>query len=240
MGTEKKITVSWSGGKDSALALYRILREGDFDVVHLHTIINEETRRVGMHGIPEALIDDQANALGIPLLKCYLPASESHEDYERLIGELYSGFAAGGISHVVFGDIFLEDLKQFREKHLASNKLSGIFPLWGISSDALLHEFLDSGFKTLVCATNESCFNGGILGTVISRGFEKALPHGVDPCGENGEFHTFLFDGPIFHRPVAWRLGEVVSRSYHYQVKDADGTVRPWSSKFYFQEVLFQ
>lgn len=240
MDTEKKITVSWSGGKDSALALFRILREGDSDVVHLHTIINEETRRVGMHGIPEALIDDQANALGIPLVKCYLPASETHEDYERLIGELYSGFTSNGVSHVVFGDIFLEDLKQFREKHLASNNLSGIFPLWGIPSDVLLHEFLDSGFKTLVCATNEPCFNGGILGTVISRGFEKVLPPGVDLCGENGEFHTFLFDGPIFHRPVAWRLGEVVTKLYHYQVKDSDGTVRPWSSKFYFQEVLSQ
>jgi uncharacterized protein (TIGR00290 family) len=238
MGSKKKITISWSGGKDSALALYRILQQQDVQVIHLHTIINQETRRVGMHGIPESIIDRQAEAIGFPLVKGYLAGSEDHVAYESLIHEMYTRFASEGITHVVFGDIFLGDLRGYRERLLSHHGLAGLFPIWEVPSNVLLNEFIAAGFRTMVCAANEACFEHGILGKVIAEDFIASLPVGADPCGENGEFHTFLFDGPIFKLPVAWTLGEVVRKTYDYQVRDERGEVKQCLSVFYFQEVL--
>jgi uncharacterized protein (TIGR00290 family) len=238
MDSKKKITISWSGGKDSALALYKVLRRQEGQVIHLHTIINQETRRVGMHGLPESLIDRQAEALGVPLVKGYLASSEDHAAYELLIHEMYTRFANEGITHVVFGDIFLADLKNYRESLLLRHGLVGLFPIWNVPSNTLLDEFVAAGFRTLVCATNELCFEHGILGKVISEDFGKSLPAGTDPCGENGEFHTFLFDGPLLKWPVAWRLGAVVQKTYDYQVRSESGEIKQCLSVFYFQEVL--
>lgn len=238
MDPRKKVTISWSGGKDSALALYRILQQKEFQVVHLHTIINEETRRVGMHGISESLMDRQAQSMGFPLVKAYLAGSEDHAAYESLIHEMYTGFAREGIAYVVFGDIFLKDLRSYRERLLSPHALTGLFPIWDVPSNILINEFIAAGFKTLVCAANEKCFEYGALGKIISESFVESLPPGVDPCGENGEFHTFLFDGPMFKLPVDWTLGKVIERSYDYQVRDEQGEIKRCLSVFYFQEVL--
>jgi uncharacterized protein (TIGR00290 family) len=238
MTLKKKVTVSWSGGKDSAFALYKILQTGEYDVVALHTIINEQTRRVGMHGIREELMDQQANALGLPLTKLYLETSESHNAYNSLLKNYYQRCADDKIEGIVFGDIFLEDLKQFRESLLASSGLKGIYPLWKMDTKELIHDFLQSGFRTVICAANSALFSEQQLGETISQKFIEQLPTGVDPCGENGEFHTLVYGGPLFKRPLTFKRGEVVKKSYSFKKIDEKGRSETVESSFWFQDLL--
>jgi len=234
----QKITVSWSGGKDSAFALYKILNEDKYDVVSLHTIINEETKRVGLHGVREELIDLQAEQIGIPLQKIYLESSESHTAYEIVLRSFYKHCTTNGISAVVFGDIFLEDLKKYREELMKESRLVPIFPLWQNDSARLIKEFIDAGFKTLICSANSKFFSPDELGKTIDQQFLETLPAEVDPCGENGEFHTFVYDGPIFKKPLSCWCGEVVSKTYVYQQKKEDGSTTKLESEFLFQDLL--
>jgi uncharacterized protein (TIGR00290 family) len=237
MDLKKKVTISWSGGKDSAFALYRILHQREYDVVSLHTVINADNRRVGLHGVPEDLIAQQAAALGLRLEKIYLTTSDQHGEYETLMTSFYDECSRSGIQAVVFGDIFLEDLKTYREKLLAPSGLTGIFPLWGIETTKLMREFIDAGFKTLICAADKKYFSAEEMGRTIDGHFVTNLPAGVDPCGENGEFHTFVYDGPIFHRPVLFEVGEVVERSYSYKMTDSDGSLKTAKSCFLFKDL---
>jgi uncharacterized protein (TIGR00290 family) len=234
---KKKITISWSGGKDSALALFKIIGSGEYDIQHLHTIIDSKTKRVGLHGVREELVELQAKSLQIPLVKVYLQSSEDLREYENLVKALYKRFHDEGVTHILFGDIFLEDLKLYRETLLKESGLIPLYPLWQERSEKLIFEFLDCGFKTILCSTNEKCFQVGLLGKVISRKFIKLLPDGTDPCGENGEFHTFVFDGPIFKKRLSFKSGGVMSREYSYSVKVGD-LIENRKSFFYFQELL--
>lgn len=238
MDSKKKVTVSWSGGKDSAFALYRILQSKTYEVVHLHTVVNEATKRVGMHGIREALIDRQAAALGLPVQKIYLESAETHEAYDALMRSFYGACAVQQIDAVVFGDIFLEDLKQYRDQLLSSSGLQAEYPLWQEDTTQLIHEFVEKGFKTKVCAANAICHQQGLLGKTIDRSFIESLPEGVDPCGERGEFHTFLYDGPLFKHPVSFNPGETVRKTYNYRVTNTKGEIENQESVFWFQELL--
>lgn len=238
MDLKKKVTISWSGGKDSAFALYHVLQSGTYEVAGLHIVINEETKRVGMHGVREALIERQAEALGLPLTKLYLESSESHGAYQQLMRSFYQQCVNHNIDAVVFGDIFLEDLKIFREALLRPSGLQGIFPLWQRDTGAMITDFIHCGFKTLICAANATYFPPAQMGKTIDDAFVRQLPAAVDPCGERGEFHTFVYDGPFFKIPVAYERGEVVSKTYTYHKTDDKGGSEKIETTFLFQDLL--
>lgn len=210
----KKISLSWSGGKDSAFALYKVLQAKELEVKSLHTSFNEALRRVGMHGTPESLIEAQAKAAELPLEKILIPSDSTNKSYEGAMLEYYYSLKEKGIEAVVFGDIFLEDLKLYREELLAKAGLRGIFPLWQQNTQQLIQEFLQAGFKTAVCAADAKYFTKEAAGKVIDQAFIGSLAEGVDPCGERGEFHTFVFEGPIFQHPIPYQSREVLHKSY--------------------------
>jgi uncharacterized protein (TIGR00290 family) len=235
---KQNVTISWSGGKDAAFALHKILATGLYNVVHLHTVIGATTRRVGLHGVREELIDDQAACLGLPLHKLYLTEAPDHGAYETLMQDFYRECTAAHIDAVIFGDIFLEDLRAYREAMLHAVGLKGIYPLWDIPSEKLLHDFLAAGYKTVLCSANASWFMPGRLGVTLDNTFAASLPAGVDCCGENGEFHTLVYDGPLFKKPLSFRAGEVVKRSYNFQKVSATGEPEPSSLDFWFRDLV--
>ncbi len=234
---KKRVAVSWSGGKDSAFALYKILTNPEYEVDSIHTVFDSESRRVGMHGIRESVIEAQAETIGLRLEKLYMDASESHDAYTTLMANYYRTLKVRGVDAIVFGDIFLEDLKKFRDDLLVDAGLSGIYPLWKIDSDILIHDFINLGFKTLVCAANGKYFSKAALGRTIDEKFLADLPIGVDPCGENGEFHTFVYDGPVFAEPVRVKTIEVVARDYKFKFVDDGGDIHETVTPFLFCEV---
>lgn len=209
-----KAIFNWSSGKDSALALYKILKEEKFEVTSLLTSINKEFQRISMHGVHVSLLEKQAESLGFPLIKMELPKEPTMEEYRELMNKMMNDLKSQGITHSVFGDIFLEDLKKYREDQLRSIGMEGVFPLWKINTTDLIREFLDLGFKTIVVCVNETYLDKSFAGRIIDEDFIKDLPENVDVCGENGEFHTFTFNGPLFKNPVEFEIGEIVKKTY--------------------------
>jgi uncharacterized protein (TIGR00290 family) len=208
----KKTLLSWSGGKDSARALYEIQKGSDYGVAALLTTLTEDYDRISMHGVRRVLLERQADALGLPLQKIYIPKDATNGLYEsRLRASLEEGLR-GGIDTVAFGDIFLEDLKQYREKNLAQLGMKGLFPIWKRDSRELASSFIQLGFKAVVVCVDSKALEQSFVGKVIDQDFLRRLPGGVDPCGENGEFHSFVFDGPIFMGKVGYAVGETVFR----------------------------
>jgi uncharacterized protein (TIGR00290 family) len=238
MGSVKKVTISWSGGKDSAFALYKILASGEYEVANLHTIINSENKRVGLHGVHESLIEMQARSIGIPLVKLYLKNSDNNESFEALTRSFYARCVREDINSVVFGDIFLEDLKSYRESLIKEAGLQSIFPLWQINSLNLVEDFINTGFQTLICSADTAHFGKKHLGLSIDHSLIASLPASVDPCGERGEYHTFVVDGPIFKKPIHVSKGEVVLRWYDYQKKNADSSIEKRRASYWFQELF--
>lgn len=208
----KSAVAFWSGGKDSGLALDRVRRAGAYDIVALITTVSEEHRRVAMHGVREELIDRQAQAIGIPLHKMYVAGQGSNGDYVPALRRALQHFKARGVADVVFGDIFLEDLRQWRENLLNDLGMAGLFPLWRHDTYRLAEEFIERGFKAVVCCVNDPQLKVSDVGSELDAAFFRSLPDGVDPCGENGEYHSFVYDGPIFRRPVSFAVGETVYR----------------------------
>jgi len=214
-----RILMLWSSGKDSAMALYEILQSGEFEVVALLTTISEEYKRISHHGVREALLDAQASAIGLPLEKVYLPSNNSrpctNEVYEGIMEGVLRKYQAQGVTAVGFGDLFLEDLRAWRENNLARLGLRGIFPIWKRDTSALANQIISCGFKAYL-----SCVEGKVGPGFVGRAFDEALladlPPGIDPCGEYGEFHSFVYDGPIFKRPVGVRVGQTVMRDGRY------------------------
>lgn len=209
-----KAIFNWSSGKDSALALYKILREDQLEIISLLTSINKEFQRISMHGVPVSLLEKQAESLGFPLIKMELPKEPTMVEYRDIMSKTMTGIKAKGITHSIFGDIFLEDLKKYREEQLETIGMTAVFPLWKKNTTELIYEFLDLGFKTIVTCVNETYLDKSFAGRIIDQDFIKDLPGNVDPCGENGEFHTFTFDGPIFKNPVLFHIGERVKKTY--------------------------
>ncbi|MPS66481.1 MAG: diphthine--ammonia ligase [Chryseobacterium sp.] len=209
-----KAIFNWSSGKDSAFALYKTLQEDQFEITSLLTSINEKFQRISMHGVHVSLLEQQAKSLGFPLIKMELPKEPSMEEYREIMSKTMNQIQSQGITHSIFGDIFLEDLRKYREDQLQSIGMNGVFPLWKIDTTALIHEFLELGFKTIVTCVNETYLDKSFAGRIIDHDFIKDLPENVDPCGENGEFHTFTFDGPIFKNPIDFEIGEIVKKTY--------------------------
>ncbi|KZE67189.1 hypothetical protein AWM68_04845 [Fictibacillus phosphorivorans] len=204
----KRIVVSFSGGKDSILALHRLQTSGEWEIDSLVTTLTEDYDRTTMHGVRYELLKQQAESLGIPLRIVWIPRNCSNEVYQERMQKAVNGILADGVHHMMFGDIFLEDVKVYREKMLKGTGLTPIFPLWGEQSDAIIAEFLEKGFKTVVCCSDTDKIDASFTGRVLDKQFIEEFPAEHDICGENGEFHTFVFDGPNFSIPVAYQLGE--------------------------------
>lgn len=232
----KPAVFCWSGGKDSALCLYKVLRSGEYDVKLLLTTVNEQFRRISMHGVREALLDAQASALGIPLIKIYVNEGTNAE-YERKMEEALLGFKAQGISDIIFGDIFLEDLRKYREDNLVKVGMNAVFPLWKQNTTRLLQEFLLLNFKTVICCSNDAYLGEEWVGRVIDEKFIADLPKNVDPCGENGEYHTFCFEGPIFKDPIRISLGEKIYKPLVIKTTDDCNLPASQTKGFWFCEL---
>ena len=209
-----KAIFNWSGGKDSSLALYKIQQAQEYDINCLLTSVNEQFQRISMHGVRVGLLDLQAESIGLPLIKMQIPEMPTMEAYENVMAATLADLKNKGASASIFGDIFLEDLRAYRENKLAEIGLKGVFPLWKIPTDVLVREYIDLGFKSIITCVNEKYLDKSFSGRLIDDAFLKDLPTNVDPCGENGEFHSFVFDGPIFKKPIAFTKGEVVYRTY--------------------------
>jgi uncharacterized protein (TIGR00290 family) len=214
MPEKEKVLLSWSGGKDSASAFHEISQDLRYEIVGLLTTVTEDYRRISMHGVREALLEQQARSIGLPLSKVLISKNGSNEEYESQMKEALLKFQQSGVNTVVFGDIFLEDIRKYREGNLARVGMKGVFPIW--KKDNLPQTFIDSGFKAIVTCIDAKALNKKFVGRLIDREFLDELPAGIDPNGENGEFHSFVFDGPIFHQKIDFILGEVVHRDGFY------------------------
>ena len=205
-----------------------------------------------MHGVRVELLERQAQNIGLPLQKVEIPEMPTMEIYDSIMSRTLAALKSEGATASVFGDIFLEDLRTYRENRLAEVNLEGIFPLWKISTTELLHEFIDLGFKTIIVCVNEKYLDKSYAGRIIDHDFIKDLPSGVDPCGENGEFHTFVFDGPIFKEPIPIVTGELVYRKYSPEKTADDNTssydcdsgkdkvTTPYDYGFWYRDILLQ
>ncbi len=217
-----KTYINWSGGKDSSLALFYIMQENKYDVSLLLTSINAVHNRVSMHGVRRALLQAQSKSLNIPLSTIELPEEPDMAAYEFILNKKINTLQVQGFTHTVFGDIFLEDLRKYREDKLEMVAIKAIFPLWKINTMQLMKDFLAVGFKAIVVCVNEQYLDKSFCGRMIDEQFVKDLPAGVDVCGENGEYHSFVFEGPIFTTPIAFTKGELVHKEYKAPENTAD------------------
>ena len=199
------------------MALYELERDERYEVASLLTTVAEGHGRISHHGVRTELLERQAAAIGIPLNVIELPGeSVSNEVYEALMKSAMLAYADAGISTVAFGDIFLQDLRDYRERNLAKVDMRAVFPLWQRDTRALIGAFIELGFRARLACIQEEKLDRSFAGRAIDEAFVRDLPDGVDPCGENGEFHTFVWDGPIFRAPVPIEVGEVVLRDVRY------------------------
>lgn len=206
--------MNWSGGKDAALCLHRVLRHAECDIASLLTTVNRHYGRVSQHGVRVELVEEQAAQIGLPLETIEMPRYPSMETYDRLMAETLSRFKDREITTAIFGDILLEDLRAYREEKLETAGFRGVFPLWKKPTDRLVREFLAAGFKAVIVCVNEQHLGKSFAGREFDEALLDDLPDGVDLCGENGEFHTFVYDGPLFKRPVNFTIGETIHRTY--------------------------
>lgn len=211
---------NWSGGKDSTLALYYCLKDPGLNIRYLVTTINDAVDRVSMHGVRTELLIMQAESIGIPLYQIRLAEMPDMETYDKVMSIHLNRFKSEGITHAVFGDIFLEDLKAYRDNQLAKVGMTGIYPLWKRNTAELIREFLALGFGTVIACVQQNLKQ--VAGLQITTDLIKSLPAGVDACGENGEFHTFTFKGPIFKNEIKCKTGELVYKTYNVPESDKD------------------
>ncbi|TGE23171.1 diphthine--ammonia ligase [Hymenobacter metallicola] len=206
--------MNWSGGKDSALALYHALHDPRYEVRHLLTSVNSHYQRVSMHGVRVELLDAQARQIGLPLTKLELPEAPDMAQYEQQMRATLAPLQAQGMHHAIFGDIFLEDLRRYREEQLARVQMQAVFPLWQQTSAEILRQYLSLGFRAIIVCVNEQHLAASFCGRLLDEEFLRDLPPGVDPCGENGEYHSFVFEAPYFRAPIAFERGDLVRRTY--------------------------
>lgn len=205
--------MSWSSGKDSAWALHALRTGAEVEIVGLLTTINREHSRVAIHGVRERLLEMQADALGLPLTKVFIPNPCSNAQYERAMSDALDRAKRGGVTAVAFGDLFLEDIRRYREEKLAPTGIEPLFPIWGQKTDQLARDMVDAGLRAYVTCVDTSQLDRSFAGRTYDRQMLEALPAGVDPCGENGEFHTFAYCGPMFSREIEVKPGALVERS---------------------------
>lgn len=210
--TARRALLSWSGGKDSCLALHDVLQSGELRIESLLATVTRDYGRVSMHGVCRVLLAQQASSLGLPLAEVAIPKDADNADYESQMGDALALWRDRGVDATIFGDLFLEDVRAWREELLARHGLRGIFPLWGRDTREVFRDFVGREFKAVVVCLDPAKLDPSFAGRLLDASFLADLPSSVDPCGENGEFHTFVFDGPIFRVPVRFRPGEIVCR----------------------------
>jgi uncharacterized protein (TIGR00290 family) len=244
---KEKAVFNWSGGKDSAFCLHKVLQEQHYDILCLLTTISEPYQRVSMHGVRVELLDIQAGRTGLSLLKVRIPEMPSMEIYDTTMATALLDLRSQGVSTSVFGDIFLEDLRKYREDKLAEVNLKGVFPLWKIPTVKLIREFIDSGFKAITTCVNDKYLDRNFVGRIIDDAFLNDLPGNVDPCGENGEYHSFVFDAPLFSKPVEFEKGEIVHRKYAAATQQEQSTAdanaagnpdKPFDNGFWYCDLI--
>ncbi len=212
----EKAVFCWSGGKDSALALHRVCQACRYEVVALLTTLTRDYERVSMHGVRRALLEAQTRALGLPLVPVYISKGADNEEYDAQMRRALLEFKRQGVTACIFGDIFLEDIRRYREERLASVGLQAVFPLWGEDTAKLSAAFIAQGFGAVTTCVDSRLLGEGFVGRTYDAGFLAELPAGIDPCGENGEFHSFTCAGPVFSQPIHYRLGERALREGFY------------------------
>ncbi|MFP4469241.1 MAG: ATP-binding protein [Bacteroidales bacterium] len=210
----KNTILNWSGGKDCAMALYRLLSDETYRPVKFLTTLNGEKQQVPMHEIPEILIHRQAESCGFAVEKLYLPHNASNPVYEEMMKDFWMKEQNAGNTASAYGDIFLQDVRNYREKLLREIGIEPVFPLWNMNTRELIREFINLGFKAIITSADNRYFDQEVLGKTIDNAFIGHLPADVDPCGENGEFHTFVYDGPVFDFPVKFIAGEAAFTEY--------------------------
>jgi uncharacterized protein (TIGR00290 family) len=217
---KEKVLFSWSGGKDSALALYELRKRAEYQIAALLTVLTKDYDRTSMHGVRRILLEQQAQSLGLALEKVVISKNSSNEEYECKIGEILEKYEAAGVCAVVFGDVFSEDLRKYRENNLSKIGIKGVFPLWKIDTTELAQTFIGSGFKAIITCVDSNVLDKTFVGRSFDEQFLSELPSGVDPCGENGEFHSFVYDGPIFRGRIEHRTRGVVLREKRFYYCD--------------------
>lgn len=215
-----KVLMSWSSGKDSGLALHELMNSDEYEVSALLTTITEDYDRISMHGVRRVLLEQQAESIGLPLEKVLIPRDSSNETYESRMLAMLERQKAAGVKAVAFGDIFLEDLKKYREDKLAAGGMGAVFPIWKSDTRELAHRFIDLGFKAIITCVDTQVCDGRFAGREYNEQLLSELPANVDPCGENGEFHSFVYDGPIFTKSILFERGEVVLRDNRFNFCD--------------------
>ena len=220
MTAVERVLLTWSGGKDSAMALHELRSSGAYEVLALLSTVTEEYDRVSMHGVRTVLLERQADSLGLPLEKVLLRKGASNQEYEATMQERLLSYQAQEVSSVAFGDLFLEDVRQYREENLSRVGMKGLFPLWGRDTGELARSFIDLGFKAVITCVDSNLLDGAFVGRDFDERFLSELPPAVDPCGENGEFHSFVYAGPVFRNRILHKRGEIVLRDSRFYYCD--------------------
>jgi uncharacterized protein (TIGR00290 family) len=234
----QKAIFCWSGGKDSAYCLHKVLKEQLFDVQYLLTTVNDKFKRISMHGVREELLANQAESVGIPLLQVRVTEG-TNDEYEKLMETVLLKVKSEGIHNVIFGDIFLEDLRIYRESNLAKVEMKGIFPLWKMDTTMLVNDFISRQFRAVICCANDGYLGEEWVGRELDKSFIEQLPAGVDPCGENGEYHTFCYDGPLFKKKINVKVGEKVYKALEIKMDDGHPPPSNATTKgFWFSDLL--
>lgn len=218
----EKVLFSWSSGKDSALALYEIQKSRDYEVAALLTTITGDYDRVSMHGVRRVLLEQQARVLGLSLEKIEITKNAGNDEYEAKMRQVLVRYQSLGVTSVIFGDIFLADIRKYREENLAKIGMKAVFPLWGKDTRELAQSMISNGFQAVTTCVDTQVLGKEFAGRHIDAHFLESLPEGIDPCGENGEYHSFVYDGPIFQSPIRIHLGEKVLRDDRFYYCDVE------------------
>ncbi len=216
----EKLLFTWSGGKDSTMALYELQMTHGYEILALLTTVTEDYDRISIHGIRQILLEQQAASLGFPLEKVFISKNASNEEYEYKMRDILEKYLSAGVSSVAFGDIFLEEVRKYRQDNLSKIGMTAIFPLWRRNTTELAHRFIDLGFKAVITCVDSNVLDRTFVGRVFDEQFLSELPSSIDPCGENGEFHSFVYDGPIFRKRILHTIGEVILRDNRFYYCD--------------------
>ncbi|MGA2365512.1 MAG: ATP-binding protein [Steroidobacteraceae bacterium] len=216
----ESVILSWSGGKDSCMAAYQLLANQKYEIASLLTTVTEGYDRISMHGVRRSLLEQQADSLGVPLHQIMIPKDCPNQIYEARMREALEHFKARGITKVAFGDLFLQEVKQYRDERLALAGMTGLYPIWMRDTGELVSTFIDLGFRAILCCVDTQAIDASFAGREIDQALLRDLPDSADPCGENGEYHSFVYAGPIFKRPIPCRAGERVLRTARFNYCD--------------------
>jgi uncharacterized protein (TIGR00290 family) len=217
---KERVVLSWSGGKDSAMAAHHLLASQKYEIAALLTTITEDYDRISMHGVRRELLERQAESLAIPLHPVFIPKDCPNDIYEARMNEAFGFFRSRGIARIAFGDLFLADVKQYRDERLAQAGMTGLYPIWLRDTDELVRTFMGLGFKAKLACVDTHAIDASFAGRELDEALLEDLPRSADPCGERGEYHTFVYAGPIFNKTIACRAGETVMRDSRFNYCD--------------------